>query len=100
MTSSRGARSGRLVRSATAVAALTLALPGVARAADTYIVQLKDEPLASYTGGQQGIPATSPKVTGNKLKADSAPGFRRDMEATLGNPHARRHPARGVCGNT
>src|SRR4051794_23809628 len=75
MITSRGARSGRLVRSAFATAAIALALPGVARAADTYVVQLKDDPLASYTGGKQGIPATSPKVTGNKLKADSAPGL-------------------------
>src|SRR3954454_18842016 len=75
MIISRGARSGRLVRTAFAAAAIALALPGVARAADTYVVQLKDEPLASYTGGKQGIPATSPKVTGNKLKADSGPGL-------------------------
>src|SRR3954452_20158104 len=75
MIISRGARSGRLVRTAFAVGAIALALPGVARAADTYVVQLKDAPLASYTGGKRGIPATSPKVTGNKLKADSAPGL-------------------------
>src|SRR3954453_18650380 len=60
-----------------ALAAIGLTLPAAAAAAgtDTYVVQLKDEPLASYTGGKQGIPATSPKVTGNKLKADSAPGL-------------------------
>jgi hypothetical protein len=76
MTISRGARSGRLVRSAIAFTAVGLALPAIAAAGtDTYIVQLKDEPLASYTGGTQGIPATSPKVTGNKLKVDSAPGL-------------------------
>src|SRR5215212_4994447 len=74
MNSSRGVRSGRLVRFAIAAAAIGLALPAAAEA-DTYIVQLKDAPLASYTGGKQGIPATSPKVTGNKLKADSAPGL-------------------------
>ena len=76
MTSSRGARSWRLVRSAVALTAIGLALPAAASAAgsDTYIVQLKDEPLASYTGGKPGIPATSPKVTGHKLKVDSAPG--------------------------
>ena len=77
MTNSRGARSGRLVRSAIAVTAIGLALPAAAAAAgtDTYIVQLKDAPLASYTGGTKGIPATSPKVTGNKVKVDSAPGL-------------------------
>src|SRR3954453_22477818 len=60
-----------------ALAAIGLTLPAAAAAAgtDTYVVQLKDEPLASYTGGKQGIPATSPEVTGNKLKADSAPGL-------------------------
>src|SRR3954464_2121777 len=42
---------------------------------DTYIVQLKAAPLASYTGGTQGIPGTSPLVTGRKLKADSANGL-------------------------
>ena len=77
MTISSGARSARLGRAMLAVAAIGLALPAAAAAAgtDTYIVQLKDDPLASYTGGQQGIPGTSPKVTGNKLKADSAPGL-------------------------
>ena len=63
MTISRGARSGRLVRSAIAVTAIGLALPAAAAAAgtDTYIVQLKDEPLASYTGGTQGIPGHQPE---------------------------------------
>ena len=77
MTNSGGARSGRLVRFAIALTAIGLALPAAAAAAgtDTYIVQLKDKPLASYTGGKQGIPATSPKVTHNKLKPDSAPGL-------------------------
>ncbi len=77
MTNSRGSRSGCLVRSAIAVTAIGLALPAAAAAAgtDTYIVQLKDKPLASYTGGTKGIPGTSPKVTGNKLKVDSAPGL-------------------------
>jgi hypothetical protein len=76
MTNSRGARSGRRVRSAIAFTALGLALPAVAAAgADTYIVPLTDAPLASYTGGAKGIPGTSPKVTRNKLKVDSAPGL-------------------------
>src|SRR4051794_34985222 len=71
----RGARTGRLVRYALAASAVLLAAPAAASAADTYIVQLKDAPLASYTGGKQGIPGTSPLVTGNKLKADSANGL-------------------------
>jgi subtilisin family serine protease len=74
MIISRGARGRRLVRLTIAGAAIGLGLPAAAQA-DTYIVQLKDKPLASYTGGKQGIPATSPKVTHNKLKADSAPGL-------------------------
>src|SRR4051794_26738732 len=75
MTNPRGAYSRRLVRCALAASAAMLIAPGAAQAADTYIVQLKDDPLASYTGGTQGIPATSPLVTHNKLKADSAPGL-------------------------
>ncbi len=77
MHESRGARPGRLVRSAVAVAAVALALPAGAQAAGakTYIVQLKDAPLASYTGGVKGIRGTSPKVTGRKLKVDSANGL-------------------------
>src|SRR3954452_9297325 len=74
MTISRGARAGRLLRCAIAGMAIGLALTAGAQA-DTYIVQLKDAPLASYTGGKQGIPATSPMVTQNKLKADSANGL-------------------------
>lgn len=35
------------------------------------IVQLADDPLASYTGGVAGIPATSPKVTKHDLDANS-----------------------------
>ena len=74
MLNPRGARSGRLVRFAVAASAALLAAPAAA-SADTYIVQFKDAPLASYTGGKQGIPATSPLVTGRKLKADSANGL-------------------------
>src|SRR3954470_3721699 len=68
----RGARTGRLVRCAVAASAALAAAPAAASAADTYIVQLKDAPLASYTGGKQGIRGTSPLVTGNKPKVDSA----------------------------
>jgi uncharacterized repeat protein (TIGR01451 family) len=35
------------------------------------VVQLADEPLASYEGGVAGIPATSPKVTKKELNANS-----------------------------
>src|SRR3954451_343430 len=75
MLNLRGARSGHLVRTALAASAALLVAPAAASAADTYIVQLKDAPLASYTGGKQGIPGTSPLVTGRKLKADSANGL-------------------------
>src|SRR3954447_13768787 len=71
----RGARTGRLVRYALAASAVLAAAPAAASAADTYIVQLADAPLASYTGGKQGIPGTSPLVTGRKLKVDSANGL-------------------------
>src|SRR3954469_18779136 len=71
----RGARTGRLVRYALAASAALAAAPAAASAADTYIVQLADAPLASYTGGKQGIPGTSPLVTGRKLKVDSATGL-------------------------
>src|SRR5690348_1078962 len=75
MLNPRGAHTGRLVRCALAASAALVMAPAAASAADTYIVQLKDAPLASYTGGKQGIPGTSPLVTGNKLKADSANGL-------------------------
>ena len=43
-------------------------LPATADAASAslYIVQLKAPPLASYMGGSSGIPATSPKATGQR----------------------------------
>jgi subtilisin family serine protease len=48
------------------VAIFVLTTAGAADAASpsTYVVQLKAPPLASYTGGRGGVPATSPKVTG------------------------------------
>jgi hypothetical protein len=64
MTNPRGAYSWRLVRCALAATAALLAVPGIAQAADTYIVQLKDEPLASYTGGISArcrMPGTCPR---------------------------------------
>src|SRR3954454_14681957 len=71
----RGAHTGRLVRCALTASAAFAVAPAAASAADTYIVQLKAAPLASYTGGTQGIPGTSPQVTGRKLKVDSANGL-------------------------
>lgn len=49
------------------VVAVTM-LPAAAHAASArqYIVQLKAPPMASYTGGRSGIPATSPKATGQR----------------------------------
>src|SRR3954453_10405166 len=56
--------------------ALALALvPPAAARADTYVVQLEDAPLATYAGGTDGIPATSPRKTHRPLKVDSAPGL-------------------------
>src|SRR3954469_14573069 len=75
MLNPRGARSGHLVRCALAPSAALMVPPAAAHAADTYIVQLKDKPLASYTGGKQGIPGTSPLVTGRQPKGDSANGL-------------------------
>src|SRR4051794_2708406 len=57
-------------------AIVTLAVVPAAHAAaptQTYIVQLKAAPLASYTGGTRGLRATSPRVTGQrKLNVRSA----------------------------
>src|SRR4051812_12122368 len=75
MLNLRGARTGRLVRCGLAASVALAAAPAAASAADTYIVQLADAPLASYTGGKHGIPGTSPLVTGRKLKVDSANGL-------------------------
>src|SRR5687768_15915973 len=36
-----------------------------------YVVQLRAKPLASYTGALPGLPATSPKATGQRLLAGS-----------------------------
>ncbi|TMM00521.1 MAG: S8 family peptidase [Actinobacteria bacterium] len=53
--------------SALATLAATGLLPAAADAATrTYVVQLKAAPLASYTGGRAGLPATSPKETGDR----------------------------------
>src|SRR6059058_4954950 len=55
--------------SALATLAATGLLPAAADAATrTYVVQLKAAPLASYTGGRAGLPATSPKETGDQAQ--------------------------------
>jgi subtilisin family serine protease len=63
-------------------AALAVALPVMAASrsdaakrapsAGQYIVQLSSPPVASYRGGTRGLPATSPKSTGRKLRRNSA----------------------------
>ena len=46
--------------------------------AATYIVELVGEPLATYRGDVAGLPATSPKATGNKIneKSPAAAAYR------------------------
>ena len=46
--------------------------PKGAAGAAYYIVQLSDAPLASYRGGVEGLTATSPSVTGQRLDVNSA----------------------------
>ena len=56
-----------------ALAAAVSAVAPAAASANTYIVQLKAPPVASYTGGTKGLRATSPLVTGaDKLNTQSA----------------------------
>jgi subtilisin family serine protease len=66
--------AGRRVGVAVLVGLAALAAPGAAGAAGTgkYIVTLKAKPLASYAGGVSGIPATSPRRTGQRLSTTSA----------------------------
>lgn len=47
------------------------------------VVQLKDEPLATYTGGIAGLAATSPKVTGAK-QLDTGSARSKDYLSYLG----------------
>ena len=69
------------------VAALVLAAAGapVAAAAEApaYVVGLKAPPLASYTGGRAGIPATAPQVTGARrldVRTAAARAYRRYLD--------------------
>ncbi len=71
---------GRIVAfAAIGAVAAPLAISGMATAApdlqqgekQTYIVQLQDKPLAGYTGGTEGIPATKPGV-GDKIDTESS----------------------------
>ncbi|HEY3019101.1 MAG TPA: S8 family serine peptidase, partial [Solirubrobacteraceae bacterium] len=48
----------------------------------TYLVELKAPPLASYTGGRAGLPATSPKATGNR-KLDTSTSAANAYESFL-----------------
>ncbi|MEX0673464.1 MAG: S8 family serine peptidase [Gaiellaceae bacterium] len=61
-----------LAAALTLIAATVGAGTGTAAAGDTYIVQLADPPLASYTGGIAGLAATNPAARGEvKLDATS-----------------------------
>ena len=53
-----------LAAALTLIAATVGAGTGTAAAGDTYIVQLSDPPLASYTGGIAGLAATNPAALG------------------------------------
>ena len=61
----------RLVAFVAVALALAVALPVAAArrapAKASYVVQLTAPPVASYRGGTQGIPATSPRRTGRRL---------------------------------
>lgn len=72
----RGARIVALAAVATVASPLALSATAapqlqVDETRKTYIVQLDDQPVASYDGGTKGIPATKP-APGQKLKAKSA----------------------------
>ncbi|WP_249714564.1 S8 family peptidase [Rhizomonospora bruguierae] len=76
---SPGQRSGRKLFALTALTALavgTVTYSGPAQAVpdsstDLYLVQVADAPVASYGGGEAGLPATKPAV-GAKLNLGSA----------------------------
>jgi subtilisin family serine protease len=74
----------RLRTPAFAVVVAATMLPTAAQAASgrQYIVQLKAPPLASYTGGRSGIPATSPKATGQR-KLSTTSGAARQYRTYL-----------------
>jgi subtilisin family serine protease len=73
----RPAAAAALTLATVTLAAFTLSAGSVAQAASsgktsTYIVQLKGDPVATYTGGDSGFIATKP-AHGSKLDAHSAP---------------------------
>jgi subtilisin family serine protease len=74
----------RLRTPGVAVAIAATMLPAAAQAASPrqYIVQLKAPPLASYAGGRNGIPATSPKATGQR-KLSTTSGAARQYRTYL-----------------
>lgn len=65
------------------VAPRSLAKGKKARDTAVYIIQLADAPVATYTGGLPGLPATNPKVTGARrlnVKSDAALSYAKFLE--------------------
>ncbi|MEX2211958.1 MAG: S8 family peptidase [Gaiellaceae bacterium] len=58
-----------------------------AAATDTYIVQLADPPLASYTGGIAGLAATNPAASG-QVKLDPSSAASKAYLSYLGSRHS------------
>ncbi|WP_431473176.1 protease inhibitor I9 family protein [Ornithinimicrobium sp. W1665] len=88
----RGARIAAFATAATVVVS-PLAMSATAapelqldQSRKTYIVQLDDAPIASYTGGVAGIPATKP-AKGEKVDTESRNA--RAYEVHLRNEHAK-----------
>jgi subtilisin family serine protease len=65
-----------LTAALTLIAATVGAGTGTAAAGDTYIVQLADPPLASYTGGIAGLAATNPAALGQVKLNPTSPASR------------------------
>jgi hypothetical protein len=65
-----------LAAALTLIAATVGAGTGTAAAGDTYIVQLADPPLASYTGGLAGLAATNPAALGQVKLDPKSPASR------------------------
>lgn len=96
---SRGALR-RIALLASVPLAVALGAPALAAAAagpQTYIVQLKAPPVASYTGGTQGIPATSPKVTGQRTSRSGTEAVRTYRSFLAGRQRAALSRIRGAA---
>jgi subtilisin family serine protease len=65
-----------LTAALTLIAATVGAGTGTAAASDTYIVQLADPPLASYTGGIAGLAVTNPAALGEVKLNPTSPASR------------------------